>query len=301
MSPPRRLLAIANPVSGRGLAGKVAPRLAQLAACSGVVIDLHLTRAPGDGHKLALLARNEGFDGVVAVGGDGTINEIVNGLGVGGLPLMVIARGTGNVLAKEIGAHADPMRYLKSLTQWKTRKRDLGRLHDGRLFTCFVGAGLDGECTRLVKQRRNGRMHIAQYGPIILEALNNARFSTLELELDGKRVFEGASYALASITPRYGGPIELTSDALPDDGQLDLMATREPINWWTVVKMMLRGLARRVRGSRAAGFFRGVKVSVRANEPGGAPVPIQVDGDFAGHLPFSAETVPGGLTLFCAH
>lgn len=293
-----RLLAIANPISGRGLAGKVAPRLAQLARRAGVYIDLRLTQAPGEGRMLASRAGAEGFKGVIAIGGDGTVNEIVNGLGAGGLPLMVIAKGTGNVLAKEIGAPGDPMRYLKPLAQWNTFKRDLGRLGDGRLFTCFVGAGFDGECTRLLKQRRNGAIHMAQYGPIILEALHNSRFSTLELELDGARVFEHASYALTSITPRYGGPIELASDARPDDGQLDLMATSEPISWWSVLKMMVRGLVRRVKDSRASRFFRGRRVTVQAHEPGGIAVPIQVDGDFAGHLPYSAEIVPGGLTLF---
>ncbi|MCC6573050.1 MAG: hypothetical protein IT462_04590 [Planctomycetes bacterium] len=294
----RRLLAIANPISGRGLAVKVAPRLAQLAKQTGVEIDLRLTQSAGDGRNLASRAAADGFSGVIAVGGDGTINEVVNGLGANGLPLMVIAKGTGNVLAKEIGAPSDPMRYLKPLMQWKTFERDLGRLNDGRLFTCFVGAGFDGECTRLLKERRHGAINIVQYGPIILEALNNARFTTLDVEMDGRKVFDHASYALTSITPRYGGPIELASDACPDDGKLDLMATHEAISWWSVFKMMVRGLLRRVKDSRASGFFRGARVSVNAHEPGGAPVPIQVDGDFAGHLPYSAEIIPAGLTLF---
>ena len=81
-------------------------------------------------------------------------------------------------------------------------------------------------------------------------------------------------------------------------GVVDLMATHEAVSWWMLVKMVMRGLVRRVKDSRAAGFFRGARVCVHAHEPGGAPVPIQIDGDFAGHLPYSAEIVPHGLTLF---
>lgn len=289
----RRILAIANPISGRGHAARLVPKFEELARLTEMTIDMRMTEAPGHGKELAAAAR-ETHDAVFAVGGDGTVNEIVNGLGPGGPPLAVIPQGTGNVLAKEIGASSNPLKYAGTLKRWNVKKRDLGRLSDGRLFACFVGAGFDGQCTRAFEERK-GSIRMAQYVPIMWKAIRHADFTTLVV--DGDRAdehHENVSYALVSITPAYGGPLWLTAKALPDDGRFDVLTVHERISPLTLMKLVGYAFLKKMGRAGSTKFFRAARVKVRADEE----VPIQIDGDFAGFLPVEAEILPGALGYF---
>jgi diacylglycerol kinase family enzyme len=291
----RKLLAIANPISGRGHAMRLLPKLAAFADKAGVLIDVQLTERPGHGRELATHAEGKGFDAVIAVGGDGTINEVINGIGPHGLPLLVVPLGTGNVLAKELRATRNLARYINPLRNWRTRKRDLGKLQDGRLFACFVGAGFDGQCTKALAERK-GAIHITQYLPIMWRAVRESDFSTLRVDADEKAPVSGASYALVSITPEYGGPLALTGKARADDGRFDVLTIHERITPISLLKLVGYAFVRRMGRASSASFLRCTKVEIDAEEK----VPIQVDGDFGGYLPISAEVLPNALRYFQA-
>ncbi|MCB9894205.1 MAG: NAD(+)/NADH kinase [Planctomycetes bacterium] len=289
---PRRLLAIANPISGRGNARRLLPHFNELATEAGVEIEIKLTEHAGHGKQLAAEAAGQGFDGVIAIGGDGTVNEVVNGLGPHGLPLMVIPQGTGNVLAKELRASRKVMDYLDCVREWRIGHRDLGRLSNGRLFSCFVGAGFDGQCTRALAERK-GAIHMAQYVPIMWKAIKHSDFRTLRVHSDD-RCEAGVSYTLVSITPEYGGPMWLTGKAKPDDGRFDVLTVHERITPLALVKLVSFAMMRRMGKAQSTRFFRTGKLRVEAEEE----VPIQVDGDFAGFLPIEAEVLPNALAYF---
>jgi diacylglycerol kinase (ATP) len=288
----RRLLVIANPISGRGHAKRLLPQFDELAASAGVSIDISLTERAGHGRELAAAAAGKGYDAVVAVGGDGTVNEIINGLGAHGLPLMVIPQGTGNVLAKELKASRHVMDYADCVREWRLGTRDLGRLANGRLFSCFVGAGFDGQCTRALAERK-GAIHMAQYVPIMWKAVKHSDFRTLRVESDDKCEVK-VSYALVSITPEYGGPMWLTGKARADDGRFDVLTVHERVTPLSLLKLVAFAMLRRMGRAQSTRFFRTTKVKVAADEE----VPIQVDGDFAGFLPVEAEVLPGALKFF---
>jgi diacylglycerol kinase (ATP) len=290
--PQRRLLVIANPISGRGHAKRLLPQFDELAAGAGVSVDISLTERAGHGRELAAAAAGKGYDAVVAVGGDGTVNEIINGLGAHGLPLMVIPQGTGNVLAKELKASRHVMDYADCVREWRLGTRDLGRLANGRLFSCFVGAGFDGQCTRALAERK-GSIHMAQYVPIMWKAVKHSDFRTLRVESDDKCELN-VSYALVSITPEYGGPMWLTGKARADDGRFDVLTVHERVTPLSLLKLVAFAMLRRMGRAQSTRFFRTVKVKVAADEE----VPIQVDGDFAGFLPVEAEVLPGALKFF---
>lgn len=293
-----RLLAIANPISGRGRAAKLGPRLAKLARQSGVEIHLRLTTHAGHSQELARDAKREGYDGIVACGGDGTLNDVINGMKDAPLPVMLVAMGTGNVLAKEIGASHNPMRYLHALREWKLLKRDLGKTQDGRLFSCFVGAGIDGECARQIREARGpGSMRMIQYVPATMRAIKVANYSNLSLIADGKPLAP-ASFAFAAITPCYGGPLALTPKAIANDGQFDVLTIHEPMRALSLLRMLAYAFLRRLPSHPHAQTLRASRIELTANEPDGRKVPMQIDGDFAGYLPVSCEVLPNALTMF---
>lgn len=290
----RRVLAVCNPISGRGHALRLVPGFAKLAAASGTEIEVRLTERAGHGRELAAAAATEGFEAVIAVGGDGTINEVINGLGPSGLPLMVVPQGTGNVLAKEIRATRKLRRYTGALKEWRLKQRDLGQLSNGRLFSCFVGAGFDGQCTRALAERK-GAIRMSMYVPIMWRAIQHSDFTSLQVQGDAKAAV-GASYVLVSITPEYGGPMALTGKAKADDGRFDVLTIHERINPLSLLRMVGFALLRKMGSVGSARFFRSTFASVSATEE----VPIQVDGDFAGFLPFEARVLPNALTYFVA-
>ena len=289
----RRVLAISNPISGRGLAQKLAPVIAQRAADAGVKVEIAFTDHSGHGRELASGAKAAGFDGVLGIGGDGTLNEIINGLGAHGLPLCVVPLGTANVLAKEIRARRDPGHVARALARWRLLRRDLGRLEGGRLFACFVGAGFDAECTRALHGRKQS-IRMSQYLPIMLRAVFKGDFSGIRVRCgEAERV---AHYALCAISPCYGGPLELASRANPRDGRFEVMTLHEPVTALTLARMLVLGFMRATRASHAARFAAGASVMIEGPKEGRA-VPFQVDGDYAGELPVQCESLPGALTL----
>jgi diacylglycerol kinase (ATP) len=291
----RRLLAIVNPIAGRGAHQRTRQHLEELALLGEVDIETRATDAPGHATVLAAGARADGFDAVICCGGDGTLNETVNGLGVGGLPVVVVPAGTGNALAREIDAPRDLRRWAPALRAWRLRTRDVGRLHDGRLFACFVGAGYDAECVRVYKERRTGSIHPLRYmlmmQGIMARSVARSDFSTLQLTVDGARAFDNGSYALVAISPVFGGPVRFCREADASDGSFDLLTLTSRVNHAVVWRMLALGLF----GWRSRGIHktRGTRIGIDTDER----VPYQVDGDFAGYLPIAVEIVPGGLTL----
>lgn len=155
----RRLLVIQNPTSGRGRRSK--SRLARVVEAleqRGCTVVLRLTRAKGDAERLARDAEPE-FDAVVAAGGDGTVNEVANGLAAG-RPLALIPLGTANVLAHEIGLPRDPRLLAAAIAAGPVVPVWPGRA-GGRLFLMMAGVGFDAEVVRLVDaawKRRLGKL-----------------------------------------------------------------------------------------------------------------------------------------------
>jgi diacylglycerol kinase family enzyme len=134
-------LIIFNPAAGWRRRQRLAPVLAQLGehGCAFVVRE---TQAPGDAERFAAEVDPEAFDLVVVAGGDGTVNETINGLARSGLPLALIPLGTANVLAAEIGLGPDPAAVARCVALGQPRPIALGAAA-GRRFILMAGAGFD--------------------------------------------------------------------------------------------------------------------------------------------------------------
>lgn len=280
------MLAIINPISGLGKAGNTRTQFEKLAESSRTEITVKETTRAGDAREFADKAASEGFDGVFAVGGDGTINEVVNGLGPNGLPLAIIPRGTGNVLAKELHAPKSPLGYVNALKNWNIKKRDLGRTDSGRLFTCFVGAGFDGQCTKAFEERK-GSIRMMQYLPIMYRAIGKSFFSSLHVKTEFTDT-DKHGYVLIAISPCYGGPLQIVKHADPKDGQFDILTVNKKLSRIGMIALFARAFFRTVHRSKAVSIVQAKTASIEATEK----VPIQIDGDFAGFLPVSCKIIP---------
>jgi len=140
---------IANPAAGRGRVARQLPEIQQMLKSLNVETDLVRTRAPGEGSDLAARAKQDGYDLVIAVGGDGTVHEVVGGLvaaagdGTAGA-LGVIPLGTGNDFIKMLDIPKDWRAACAKIAAGKTRRIDLGRVN-GAVFDNNVGIGFDAQ------------------------------------------------------------------------------------------------------------------------------------------------------------
>jgi diacylglycerol kinase family enzyme len=272
--------------------------------------DVHAIETERRGHatELCVSAAEERFDVVVAFGGDGTVNEIANGLAGTGTPLTVLPGGSNNVFAKMLAIPNDVVDATENLLgladRWAPRSVDLGRIN-GRWFTFAAGVGLDASVVERVDSHpdlkaRFGAWYYTEAAVVTFLRKYVVNPPRLEFEIGGERVPGVSAFFQNGAPYTYfkRRPVNLVEGARLDSGDLaGVMLTRaRPYDVPTVTFRALSGAAR-IAKHRAIRAFAGIReATVRSTD--GRPVPLQVDGD---HI--SDETVaelsvgPGALRV----
>ncbi len=222
-----RAIFIVNPVA-RGIpsAGKLEMALAWLDS-QGWEASIEPTGGPGHATVLAHQAAEDGCDVVVACGGDGTVNETVNGLAGTNAALAVVVGGTANVWAKEMGISREPLTAVRLISGGVRRRVDLGVVEgdDGqkRFFLLMAGVGLDGYVVKRVPPGLKHRLGAASYALYGLRESLRFDPEKTSLTVDGETISGDLMWLLASNTRSYGGVIDIARKALVDDGLLDVL------------------------------------------------------------------------------
>ena len=296
-SPPpaiRRAVIIGNPISGRGRTARALPALKRELQALGIDAQIRLTAKAGDARAFA--ADLAGIDAVVVVGGDGTINEVVNGLPLPTSTLFaVFPTGTGNVLAKEFQLPRTPPQFARLLLKPAVRRLDLAQVADRR-FALFAGIGLDAKITHLLSQTRTSTISMLHYVRPTLSVLWNFQAPALTVLVDGQKLAENASYCLIANVRSYGGPFEIASHADPSDGLLDVYVTLGTRRR-DIFRYFWSSLTRRLHDHHDVLHARAKEITVTAPQPPHAP--FQLDGDYAGTLPATFHVLPHSLPLLC--
>jgi diacylglycerol kinase family enzyme len=287
----RRMLLIVNPY-----AATVSDRLRHLVvyALKGrYEVDAVDTEARGHATELCREAAHEGYDVVVAFGGDGTVNESANGLLGSPTPLCALPGGSANVFAKILGIPGelvDATEHLLAMADdWRVRKVDVGVVN-GRLFTFNSGVGLDAS----VVEQVDARPHLkARFGPYFFtwKAFGAARRYVLKAPRMQVETEHGTLSAVTTIVQNgapftyfHEKPIDIAEGARLDSGALvgALLGRATPL---AMSSIALRALSPRasVVGNRQITNIQGLgELTVRSTD--GRPLPLQVDGDFLGEV-----------------
>jgi diacylglycerol kinase (ATP) len=238
MPAPVSPLFIVNPIAGSGRAHNYAPRIAAWMAEQGIDGRLLETREKGHAERLAAAATDLGHDRVIAVGGDGTIQEVLNGLltaGVGpdgGPPALgIIPAGRGNDMARSVNLPIDPMACLPIAVGAVSRRFDVGRATsaDGavRHFGAAGGVGFDAQVAWTMAERRRFWMRgEAGYFLATLNELRRFRNCHLQVSIESeegdRRVEQPFLFVAFANGPFYGGGMQICPAAETDDGWLDV-------------------------------------------------------------------------------
>lgn len=290
---PRRTLVIHNPTAGRHKRRRLHEVIERLELLGGAVATRE-TRQRGDAEDFAAEATPDQYDAIIAAGGDGTVNEVLNGLGrgVGGLALGVIPLGTANVLACEIGLDARNLdQVARTIAFGPTRRVHVG-VANRRRFLLMAGAGLDAHVVAGVSialKRRAGKL------AYVVESLKQAvgyDFPILGIRADGVD-YEGRM-VVACKGRFYGGPFIAAPDADLEAPKLDVCILPNS----GIGGFLRYGLA--LPMGRLSDLPEVQVISARSiliTGPRGAPV--QGDGDIVARLPAEISVGDDTVDLIC--
>lgn len=272
----------------------------------GVKVDVRETPGPGAAAELALDAARAGADAIVALGGDGTVHEVADGIWRSGEraadrpALGVVPAGTGNDFAKLLGVEGDVAGALDVIADGSAREWDAGiaRWEGGEeLFVNAIGTGIDVEVVRQLD--RLPRMPgVASYLIALLRALRGYRAVELELTVDGE-VEERSVMIIAIANGRcIGGGFHVCPEARPDDGVLDTCIVNE-VGLLGIGAIMPRLLRGRHGSHPAVSLGRAREVRVRAT--GEESLFFQLDGELReppGARELAVTIAPAALRVF---
>lgn len=305
----RKPLAIVNPAAAGGRAARRWPALAAEIGRALGGFDIRITAAPGDATRLAAEAVAEGRGTLIAVGGDGTLHEVANGIaratgGSGDGPALGIVNwGSGGDFCRSLGIPPGPQAFLRAMDAGRTRAIDLGRIAgDGAAapvwFINIANAGFSGEVTQVIARSSMPR----RIGPklaylfAVVSVMRHYRGRRVLIGLDGAAPFELDISTMAIANGRYfGSGMHVAPMADPGDGLLDLVV------FLSAPKIGLTEMRRIYDGSHvdhpAVRLFRAA--SIRLTSPDGREVLTDADGEPVGALPATVDCRPAALRLIC--
>jgi len=293
-------MVIFNPTAGaRDVHRELERVMAYLESC-GWQLALRETRSRGDATAFAREAAATGFHAVFVVGGDGTINETVNGLVGSEVALGLLPSGTGNVWALELGlpipspVHWHPLLgAAKAMLAGQVRRVDVGRAGE-RHFLLWAGVGLDAAVTEQIEPRPRAKKRLGSLAYVVAAVLVAKDFTgtRVEVNVDGQQVRARALLIVVSNTQLYGRILRIASQARLDDGLLDVCIFKG-FGFPSAVRHALRVLAGQHLHDPQVVYRQGRQVSISAAQP----MAVHVDGDPVGHTPITLEIVPRALNI----
>ncbi len=302
---------VVNPAAGGGRARKHWPKLSrQLEEALGA-FSAALTTKPGDATAMVRNAVANGAKTVIAVGGDGTINEAINGLckgdsaPAGDLSFGFVMIGTGGDFRRSFDIPKGIAASVARLKENRTQTIDLGRLRytasDGatatRWFNNISSFGFSGEVVRAVNAARFSKLFGGKFSFLWNSFLELRKYQgcKIDLAIDGVTVTQEICTAAVCNGRFFGGGMMMAPDAALDDGSFDVVVVRQnpPL---TIFDMRLLYSGAHLDHPNVS-VYRGKRIE--AKPLSNAPVYLDVEGEAPGSLPAVFEVVPGALRLRC--
>ncbi|MBK8009367.1 MAG: diacylglycerol kinase family lipid kinase [Rhizobiales bacterium] len=302
---------VVNPAAAGGRAGKHWPRISRELKSAIGDFDSALTKRPGEASALVRNAIANGAKTVIAVGGDGTINEAVNGLSntdalpPGDVSFGFVMYGTGGDFRRSLDFPKGVSAAIERLKSGRTQVIDLGRLSytapNGtkaqRWFNNISSFGFSGEVVRAVNAARFSKLLGGKFSFFWNSFIELRKYQgcKVDITIDGKTISENVCTAAICNGRFFGGGMMMAPDAVLDDGNFDVVVVRQdpPL---TIFDMRLLYSGAHLKHPNVS-VHRGRKVEARPLS--NAPIYLDVEGEAPGSLPATFEVVPRALRVLC--
>jgi diacylglycerol kinase (ATP) len=270
----------------------------RLLEAAGWQVEVSIVKKKGSVRRRAADAAKSGKDVVVAVGGDGAVQQVVQGLAETHVALGIVPMGTGNLLATNLRIPRRLERAVEVVLDGKRREIDLGKLTLGRkrrYFAVACGIGFDAQvmdATSLAEKRRWGKLAYAGQAVAASRALRDVSH---RIVLDGKETAMEAGQVLIANFGRTGLGLSPRLRIAPDDGLLDVIAISAPGPGQGLVAAW-EALRQRRSGRTPSGRVLRARVRAVDVEPESKRL-VEIDGSVIGSTPVSVTVRPGALTV----
>jgi len=302
--PRPEMFMIVNPVSGNGRTGQRWAGIEERLRIEGAQFDVEFTHEPGHATQLAREAVATGYRTIVSVGGDGTLNEVVNGLIVEGraapdVRLGLIPGGTGSDFGRGLGLPRDPLEaalcLLKAEPHWFDAGQITCRLGEGtttRYFINVAGLGFDGEVCDRVNRSSKALGGTIPYLSSLLITLFTYRNKRVHWTLDGQVRDEVLNSVIVANAYYFGGGMKISPNSRTDDGQFHVITLGD---WGTLE--FLATVPRVYNGTHLTHpkvkEYAGREVTVEAD----GRMFLQAEGDLIGEAPATFKILPRAIQV----
>jgi diacylglycerol kinase (ATP) len=230
-------------------------------------------------------------DFIVSWGGDGTINEIVNGMFGSDIPLGVLPGGTANLFVRELKIPFRLTNAVRVITSGKTCAVSVGQANN-RYFLLMVGIGFDSEVIRNVDWNLKKKIGTFAFGVAALKAASVYKYQQFEIRVDGEE--KQCIFAVISNAREYGAYFQLTPDANISDEFFYVCLFKEP-GFASMARYAFHALTSSHHRLKSVEILRATEIE--AIGPGA--IPVQADGELIGYLPMKFRILPTSLQVFC--
>lgn len=289
-----KVMLIINPSSGKELGKKHAEFAEGTLAQRFTEVDVRFTEKERDATEFAKQAAVGHYDAVVAMGGDGTVNEVITGIAeqehrptLGIVPL-----GTVNDLARALNIPTDPQEAISVLEDAPSRPLDIGK-YDDHYFMNVTAVGLIAEAVEEVSVEQKTSLGSVAYFIEGLKAFKD--HSPYPIQLTAKeKSFDGETPLLIiSLTNSVGGFESFAKEARVDDGLLHVFIVKQ-LGFFDALQALPKLLTGKISDADQVEYFTTKEVHIDSKER----LPINADGDTAGHLPVTVQVLSQHLTVF---
>lgn len=289
-----KALLIVNPSSGKEKGAKYKDMTKEVLEKRYEEVVVKETEKGGDATDFAFDAAKQGFDAVVAMGGDGTLNEVINGLAphdnrpaFGFIPL-----GTVNDLARSLGIPRKPEKAIKALEKAVLKPMDLGKIEDS-YFMNVVAAGMIAQAVDKVDVEQKTKFGSFAYFFEGVKAFNKGELLHFQVEHEAGKWEGEAAMVIIGLTNSVAGIETFASDAKVDDGYMHLFLLTK-LNLLSTANMLPKLLSGKLENSEDVIYIKTKKVQVQADE---SDIVVNVDGDPGPSLPVHLEVLPSHLQV----
>lgn len=294
-----KVMLIINPSSGKGAGKELQPELEQSLSQSFDEVETRLTEGEGDATKWAKEASMEGYDGVVVVGGDGTVNEGITGLAEGNHEILFgfIPLGTANDLARALGISLDPETAAKELADFTSRKIDIAKINDQ--YFCNVAAiGSIPSAVMETSSEEKSKFGFFAYIKDGMRAIMQDKQHTYTIVIDDDETLEiSTKVIIVALTNSVGSFENMVAEATPDDGLLHVMTLKDE-NLLTELPGMIQELnGGYISDANNIIHYNVKKVAISVADDTDKKVKANIDGETGPSLPIEIEVLPSFIDV----
>ncbi|NVL90524.1 MAG: diacylglycerol kinase family lipid kinase [Desulfobacterales bacterium] len=285
-----------NPIAGGGKCSKKYRTVVHKLREAGVVCNVMTSQYPGHITRVASELAARGHKTFIACGGDGTVNELINGIAGTETAMGIVPLGTGNDFATNMGISKDINLACAIIKERRVKEIDLVRVNDDRFFAGVGCLGFDAEVAAFAGRKRKDGSN-----PFLLHIMGGIlkfvsyKPKTVELRFDGHRYFGDIFLVAFGNTRTYARGMMITPQAVSDDASLDICVVRKMPRWkiLSIFPSVYKGAH---LNSEEITLHRAGAVYVQSMKP----MDLYADGDFMTTTPFRLEVVPKYLKVIVA-